>query len=439
VSFGAGVLVTAALVAALHVGGGAPSGGAVGLPEADAVTRWGLPVATLLARLLAVLTVGRLTFAALLVPADGRQGPAARAVAPRTAVWAATWLLAEAAVLLLTASSLYAVPVTGLSGSEVAVLLATLPAGRAAVAVGALLLLLVLGCTTATRTWHARLLLPLALGVVVVPVVLAGHSATADDHVAAVATLSAHVVTASMWVGGLVALLTLGRGHDWTPGAVRRFSALALACVGVLVVTGLMAAVLVAGGASWAVLTTGWAGLLVVKTVLLVGLAGLGLAHRRHTLPALEAGRPGAFQRLGAVEVVLMTVTVAVSVGLAASPPPDVTGAPAGSPDRSPAVEQPVPPAEDMSGHDHGELSVTVLVDDERFHVSGPVRPGQAVTVYNSSTTAVTITADDGSFDLAAPGRTFLTFTAPEAAGAHPFASSHDPAFADVLQVSGPD
>jgi putative copper export protein len=450
----AAAAVAGTLVLALLVGGGAPDDGGSALPTAGPVTGWGLPAVELLARLLAVLTVGRLVLAGLLVPADHAGAPEVRRLVHATTRWAALWLSAEVATLLLTASSLYAVPVTGLSGSAVAGLLTTLPVGRAAAVVGLVLVVLALGCATATRAWHARLLLPLALGAVVVPVVMAGHSAGADDHVAAVTTLSVHVVSASVWVGGLAALLGAGRGHAWTVTAVRRFSVLALGCVGLLAATGVLAAVLVGGVPTWGVLTGGWGRLLAAKTVLLLVLAGLGLAHRRRCLPALVSGRPRAFLRLGAVEVVLMAVTVAVSVALGSSPPPAPAPPPAplqGAPSaQAPAdgtapvtdpgdVAAPAavdPAVEDMSGHDHGELSVTVLVDQERFHVSGPVRPGQRVTVYNSSRTAVSLTAADGSFDADVPARTFITFEAPGSPGPYGFTSGHDPGFADTLTVS---
>lgn len=91
--------------------------------------------------------------------------------------------------------------------------------------------------------------------------------------------------------------------------------------------------------------------------------------------------------------------------------------------------------AEDMSGHDHGELSVGVLIDATRFHVSGTVTPGQLVTVFNSGTEQVTITADDGSFDTVVRAGTITTFPAPAAPGRYPFSSTHAPSFQDVLTV----
>jgi hypothetical protein len=88
-----------------------------------------------------------------------------------------------------------------------------------------------------------------------------------------------------------------------------------------------------------------------------------------------------------------------------------------------------------MSGHDHGELSVTVLVDETRFHVSAPVDAGSLVTVHNATGTEVTITAADGSFDVVVPGHALMTFPAPDQPGSYPFVSRHSAAFADVLVV----
>jgi len=88
-----------------------------------------------------------------------------------------------------------------------------------------------------------------------------------------------------------------------------------------------------------------------------------------------------------------------------------------------------------MAGHDHGELSVAVLIDGDRFHVAGPVAAGSRVTVHNAGDIEVTITAADGSFDVVVPPHALLTFPAPEAAGSYPFVSRHSSSFADVLEV----
>jgi putative copper export protein len=462
----AGLLLAAVFVAALLVGGGGPPPPLAGLPDAGALTGWGRPVVDLAGRVLAVLTVGQLTYAALLAPA-APTGPGSGALrALRGSTWsAAGWLAAEVLTLVLTASALYGVPVSDLSPQAVLALPSQLPVGRATVWVVVLLTVLIAGSARLARgTLRARraqartaavALLLVSLTAVTVPGVLAGHSAAADDHIPAVIALSVHVITASLWVGGLAGLLLYGRGRSQTVHAVRRFSALALACVVLLLASGVFAAVLVAGppAASWA--SQGWALLLAVKTALLGLLAAIGWWHRRRTLPALAAGTPGAFLRLGVLEVALMALTLTLSVALAASPAPTpstgTTGTPSGAPapavpddtdpqgtapgDNGTAVDPPAPVkadvpapttptiAQDMSGHDHGDLSVSILVDEDRFHVAGTVRPGQPVTVYNSSDAAVTITALDGSFEADVGPRTFITFTAPTEPGDFGFTS----------------
>ncbi|KUG52812.1 hypothetical protein AVL62_14665 [Serinicoccus chungangensis] len=479
----------AVLVLALVVGGGTPSPPPGGLPDAGALTGWGLPVADLAVRVLAVLTVGQLLLPAVLAPLGS--GASSRSL--RGASWTATgWLVAELVVLVLTVSTIYGVPVWRLSTQSVLAVLTALPVGRAALGVTVLLLPVVAGSAAlARRPAHraraaAGTLLVAACGVVLVPAVLAGHSAAAGNHVPAVLALSVHILAASLWVGGLAAVLLHGRGRSGRVDTVRRFSALALGCVLLLLLSGVASALLVAGSPSWSWAGEGWVHLLVVKSVLLAALVLLGAQHRRATLPALAAGRPGAFVRLGAVEVALMAATIAVSVALGTSPSPTSPPGPdsgavgsAASQDADPgagggtsgetgadtlqddgdpgtaddpgAGDEPVgarpsdePLVEDMSGHDHGDLSVTVLVDDERFHVTATVRPGQRVTVYNSSDAAATLTADGpaggvSAFDVDVPARTFVTFEAPDQEGDYAFVSRPGGAevdgFADTLLV----
>lgn len=459
----AGVLLTTVFVAALVVGGGQPVAATPGLPDAGAFTGWGRPVVDLVGRLLAVLTVGQLAYAALLAPGSPTGATAGAVRALRGATWsAAGWLGAEGAAVVLTASSLYSVPVTQLSPEAVLDLLVQFPAARASLWVALLLVLVVVGSAwlaagAAGNHRHrvrgaSAVLLVAALGAVVVPAVLAGHSATADNHVPAVLALSVHVVTASLWVGGLAGLLLHGRDRSEAVPALRRFSALALACVALLLASGVVAALLVAGPPSWSWTGEGWAQLLAVKTALLAVLAGMGWWHRRRTLPALAAGRPRRFLRLGVVESALMIATVALSVALAASPAPappvEATTAATGDSTSQGAVtgvdgdaSMPASDAqvEDMSAHDHGDLSVSVLIDQDRFHVAATVRPGQPVTVYNISTSAATITALDGSFDVDVPARTFITFPAPAEVGDYDFVSRSEggpiDGFADSLLV----
>jgi putative copper resistance protein D len=212
----------------------------------------------------------------------------------------------------------------------------------------------------------------------------------------------------------------------------------ALWCFGLMGVSGLLAAWLVVGeggGSAVAALGTGYGALLLAKSAALIALGGFGWAHRRRTLPGLRAGTPGAFRRFAVVEAGVMLVTVALAVALSASPPPAGAASPAAP---APAVAAPAeagPAADPMAGHDHGELSVGVLIDATRFHVAGPVDAGSRVTVHNAAGTEVTITADDGAFDVVVPPNALMTFPAPAEPGEYAFTSRHSEAFADVLVV----
>lgn len=446
----------AVLALAITVGGGRPAPPPAGLPDPGAVTGWGLPVSQLLTRLAAVGTVGTLLFAAVLAPsADGRlRGAALRAVRAAS-WWALGWAGATLAGGVLTVSSLYGVPVTALTPSAMVGFIEIGP-GQAAAGVVVLSVVIAAAARRCTGAVTASALLALGLVAVVLPAVLAGHAASAANHVLATTSLSVHVVSAALWVGGLLALVVNGRASTHLALAAGRFSTLALACFVAAGGSGLLNAWVMVGGSPGAVgraLGTGYGSLLVAKLVALIVLGGFGWWHRRHTLRQLEMARPRAFGRFAAVEVCVLLATVALAVALAASPPPatasasgtdpaatapPATGSAAAdqdgaTPDQEPAGE--AVPSQDMSGHDHGDLSVGVFVDDTRFHVSEPVSPGELVTVYNESGVDVTITAQDGSFDAVAPGQAFVTFAAPDQPGEYVFTSEHSPEFRDVLVV----
>ena len=56
------------------------------------------------------------------------------------------------------------------------------------------------------------------------------------------------------------------------------------------------------------------------KATALAVLGALGARHRGATLPAVSAGRPGAFGRLAGGELLVMATAVALGVALARTP-----------------------------------------------------------------------------------------------------------------------
>ena len=252
--------------------------------------------------------------------------------------------------------------------------------------------------------------------------------------------LSTHVVVATAWVGGWQRWPCSLRRSAVLPGAAARFSTLALVCFVATGATGAGAAWVVLGGAAAVpdLLGTGYGRLLAAKTVALVVLGAAGWWHRRRTLPALARGVPRAFLRLAAVETGVLLLATGLAVTLGSTAPTSPAAAPsvvAAPPEVTSPGSQPAPAVEDMSGHDHGDLTVSVLVDAERYHVAGPVVPGQRVTVFNSSGRTVSVTAQDGSFDVEVASRSLTTFLAPQQVGTYAFTSRGSDGYADVLVV----
>ncbi len=435
----AGLGLGAVLVLALVVGGAVPSAGAPGLAGPGALVEWGLPVATLAVRIAALGTVGTLLFAAVLLP--GRDLPAGSRRAVRAASrWAAAWAAAAVVQAVLTLARLVGVPPQELTAESARVFLTHLPAGDALFGTVAAAVVVALGARRCAGSGPVALLLGVAVAGVVLPTVLTGHSAAAEDHLLTTATLAVHVVAASVWVGGLVAVLAHGRDAATLPRVAGRFSAVALAAAAAVAGTGVLAAWLVLdeGPGLLAGLGSGYGLLLVAKTVALGALLAFGWQHRRRTLPRLAEGRPGGFRRFAAAEAGAMLATVALAVALAASPPP---AAAAGTGDTPVATGEPAQPGAPETGftpppgHDHGDLVVPVLVDPTGFTVTEPVTAGAVVTVHNPTDADVTITADDGSFDAVIPSGSLTSFPAPDVPGSYPFSSRHAPGFTAVLEV----
>jgi putative copper resistance protein D len=234
-------------------------------------------------------------------------------------------------------------PAAVLEPRAVAAVLLETQAGRIWLARLGLLVLLAAFVLLAPRTprgadaravhGEAALLATLALGLVAA----AGHAAAVTpDAAAAVALDALHVVATGVWVGGLLPLGALlaaaGRedGADARPFAVltvRRFSRAALACLVVLVVSG-VANALVHVGSVPALVGTTYGRLLLLKLALLAPVLALGWLNRRLLLPRLsgEAGTVGrpAMRRLGrfvGLEGVLALAMLVVVAIMSVTPP----------------------------------------------------------------------------------------------------------------------
>lgn len=331
-----GLVGLGAAVAVLVAGGitalsGARPIAALGLPDPGTLTSVGLPAVRAAAEVFMVLTIGGVLLAAFLVPPQ-RTGylDVAGYRALRVASWcAAGWTAATILLVPLNVADALGRPVVDVL--DLRLLLDLVPKLSAATSwalTAAVAFLVFVGCRTVlTWGWTVVLFGIALLGPL--PVTLTGHSATGGSHDIATNSLVLHVLAASLWVGGLVAVLgtAAGRGPDRAVAlstAVPRFSRLALVCWLVLAFTGVVNALVRIP--LWALLGSSYGALVLLKVAALVGLGGLGALHRRATVGPAAAGRPSALLRLGGVEVLIMLATIGLAVALGRSAPPDTGG-----------------------------------------------------------------------------------------------------------------
>lgn len=162
----------------------------------------------------------------------------------------------------------------------------------------------------------------LAGGAAVIAHVMAGHAATGSLRAAKIAVQSVHILAASAWIGGLVALVVSLRSLpvDARPSVVRRFSRLAFWSL--LVVLGAGVARSVAEVGSWSAATRTSFGRVVVAKVALLGvLAALGAVNRFRGA-ARAQDDPSLLIRVGRIEIVVAVAVLALTGTLSSVTPP---------------------------------------------------------------------------------------------------------------------
>ena len=305
---------------------------ATGLPDPGPATTLGLPFVRAAGEIAAVLAVGSFLFAAFLVPpqrngvldADGyralRMGTVASGV----------WAVCSALLVPLTISDVSGQPLAAhlqpLKIWSVAGMITTASAWRWTAILAAVVTL----ASLPVLRWSWAPLLVAGSLVTLIPLGLTGHSSAGGSHDLATNSLLIHLVAASLWAGGLLALLAHAlRGGGHTDLAARRFSAIALWCWIAMALSGVMNAVVRVLPSD--LLTTGYGRLVVAKFVALCVLGVLGWRQRRSAVAALQAD-PGAprgrrvLVRLALIEAAVFGLTFGVAVGLGrtAPPPPPV-------------------------------------------------------------------------------------------------------------------
>ena len=321
------LVVPPVICLAILAGAGALAPPVAGLPDAGLFTRWGLPAVRGLRDGSAALTIGLLLMGAVLMPTAGPRLRAAlqdNEVRPArlAAISGLVWTACSALLLGLTYSELVGAPLrAGLPG--VLRFVTDVGLGRCLAASTALTLTAAWIAATTTRVTALRWALATSVAAVV-PLALTGHALGATNRPLAVAAQAAHLVGASIWVGGLAALLLVGpRLGRELPSVVSRYSTLAGAAYVATALSGVGAALTYVD--EWSGLVGTYGLLLSAKALGLLVLGAAGCAHRRWLLPRLteplEGGRE-PFWRLAAAEVALMAAVLGLAGALAGSPPP---------------------------------------------------------------------------------------------------------------------
>jgi putative copper resistance protein D len=155
------------------------------------------------------------------------------------------------------------------------------------------------------------------------------HAARCVEHGVLLMLLTvAHQVAAAVWLGGLVQLGALWR-LTWRdaqaaagPALVRRFSGLAAAAVGLLLLSALP--LTWAYAQSWrALIGTGYGSLVVTKAWLLVAVLALAFVARRIARAGLDAGADlrERLPRLAETEAIVLVIILFAATSLSAQPP----------------------------------------------------------------------------------------------------------------------
>lgn len=316
----------AGLVAAIVVGLSASEALVrLGIPDPGPLTTYGLPAVKAIGEVAAVIAIGSLLLASFLVPPqksgvlDVAGYRAVRTASNAAIVWAACAIV----LVPLTVSDTSGQPLSESLKPEN--LWKAIPQIELAGAWRntAILAVILAICARMLLRWNWTPVV-LVLGIAtLIPLGLSGHSSAGGSHDVATNSLLWHLIAASLWAGGLFALLVHARRRGaYTDLAARRFSAVATAAFVIMAISGVINGLVRLPLDELFSSTYGW--LLVAKTVALVILGVFGFLQRRRSLPALAADPTsrGALIRFAGGEALVFAATIGLAVGLGRTPPP---------------------------------------------------------------------------------------------------------------------
>jgi cytochrome c oxidase assembly factor CtaG/putative copper export protein len=316
------VVAVVAVVIPAGLLGGAFAAPVAGLPDVGPVVRWGLPIVRAIHDLAAASTVGLLVVAATIIPEarnTSRRITAARYACASGVVWVVAGLVG----LVFSFASISGTTLTDPTFvAQLQTFVFQLEPLRVAAISSAMVLVVTIGAAVVRRRSGMVVLAALSI-LAILPLSLAGHAADAANHDLAVNSLAVHLVSAVVWVGGLLALAMLRPLLGRALGvSVQRYSVLAGWCFVAVAVSGAVNAWIRIG--SIGNLASGYGALVILKVVALVALGLAGWQQRQRVVNRISAdplaGR--LFGRLAIIELVVMGAAFALGAALSRSAPP---------------------------------------------------------------------------------------------------------------------
>lgn len=296
------------------VGGAAnPSG----LIDVGPWLRWVTPATRIVFEVAQALAIGGLVFMAFALSA---KSPAFHRAVGIVAFSAAVWAIAGTGYLFLTYLNITGglFSLDNLFFDQFWIFLTSIELGQLLslnVLAAYLLALVVLLIRNLTSLIFAA-----ALGLAsLIPLAFSGHSAGSASHALAVNALGLHLLGICIWVGGLAALIISYR-RDPRAELITRYSSLALFSIGLVAVSGISSAQIRIGTLeNW--FTTGYGQVTLMKTAMLILLAGFGFLYRTRFIAKLAEANSG-FWKLVTVEFLIFGMAMGLGTALARTPNP---------------------------------------------------------------------------------------------------------------------
>jgi cytochrome c oxidase assembly factor CtaG/putative copper export protein len=338
----AAVLGFAALIVALLAGGGAPTRSAPGLPDAGLTVGWFVPLLTMLNFLIEFALVGySLASVFFFRDEDGALGIAATRFIRRVPAIAMLWLAVNFVLLIFKAAYEIGIPLREVLNFPTLYSYATqAPQGTAVLWQFFIIALLMSVSALSYRVRGAATTLLLSL-LIFLPPAINSHASGAGNHGIAIGAIMVHIAASALWVSGVFALIAMHRSKITLETALPRFSTLALWCVSVIAITGVISAWLHVG--SFHAVTSKYGLLVLAKSMALLLLIVIGARHRSAIKSRVIDGSGVAFIRLVSVEIMILVIATGTAVALAQTPPP-LLRVPISYPSAELIVGSPMPP-----------------------------------------------------------------------------------------------